>query len=257
MNHLSEEQLVLLYYGESEDADTARRHLEACASCRDAYARLEQTLTAVSISPVPERAEDYGAQVWRRLGPRLSREPALARLWNSLVPRAAWMRAALAALLLMAAFLIGRYGWQPAPPPAPTIAAGPGRERILLVAVGNHLERSQLVLVELTHAEPDGGADISAEQQQTRRLIADNRLYRQAAARAGEAGTAQVLDELERVLVEIANSPSALSARDLEAIQQRIQSQGILFKVRILATQTRRKGKAAPRSETTIPKGKS
>lgn len=253
MSHLSEDQLVLLYYGETEDAGVSRQHLESCAACRAAYAALERSLASVSALPLPERDEDYGAHVWRRLAPRLAPEPRLTRLWRSLVAGPIWMRAAVAAALVLAAFLAGRYWPRPEPALAPAVVSAPAKERILLVAVGNHLERSQMILVELAHAEPDGGADISAEQQQARGLIADNRLYRQAAARAGETGTAQVLDELERLLIEVANSPSELSPRDLEAIQHRIQSQGILFKVRVLATQARRRSKAAP---SAIPKGR-
>lgn len=255
MNHLGEEQLVLLYYGESQDAEGDRRHLGSCPPCSAAYARLEQTLAVVSTLPVPERTEDYGSQVWRRISSRLSEEPVLTRLWNSLAPPPAWMRAAVAALLLIAAFVTGRYWPRPEPAPPAAMAPPPVRERILMVAVGNHMERSQRVLVELIHVQPNGGADISSEQQQARRLVADGRLYRQAAARAGQAGTAQVLDELERVLVEIANSPTSLSAHDLEAIQQRIESQGILFKVRILATQAHRSG--AARRPPIPPKEKS
>ena len=37
--------------------------------------------------------------------------------------------------------------------------------------------------------------------------MTESRLYRQAAVRAGEPGVASVLDELERVLIEVANSP--------------------------------------------------
>lgn len=255
MNHLSEEQLVLMYYGENEGAETARQHLESCAECRADYSRLEQTLATVTASPVPERGPDYGARVWRNIAPRLERQPVWSRLLDWVAPKQLWTQAAVAAMLVIAAFLAGRYWPRPETPPLQTVLPAPARERILLVAVGNHLERSQMILVELAHAEPNGGADISGEQEQARNLIADNRLYRQAAVRAGEAGTAQVLDELERVLVEVANSPSNISARDLEGIQQRIQSQGIIFKVRVLAMQTRRK--AAPRTQTTVPKGKS
>ena len=116
------------------------------------------------------------------------------------------------------------------------------RERVLLVAVGDHLERSQMVLVELANAQTQGQLDISAERQAADELLASNRLYRQTALQLGQANVAGVLDELERVLVEVARGPSEVSMAQLAEIQQRIEAQGILFKMKIVnATITGRK----------------
>ena len=87
--------------------------------------------------------------------------------------------AALAAALVVA-FLLG----QRFPAPAPPISAEV-RERILLVAVGNHLERSQMILVELANAPTDVPLDVSAERASADVLVSANRLYRQTALRSG------------------------------------------------------------------------
>jgi hypothetical protein len=116
------------------------------------------------------------------------------------------------------------------------------RERVLLVAVGDHLERSQMVLVELANAQTQGELDISAERQSADELLASNRLYRQTAVQLGQTNVAGVLDELERVLVEVARGPSQVSMEQLAEIQQRIEAQGILFKMKIVnSTLTGRK----------------
>jgi hypothetical protein len=90
MSHLSEEQLVLHYYGEAEDPRTAEEHLGACDDCRARFQALQATLKDVSL-PVPERGEEYGAQVWRRLRPRPSCWGASGRArrlnWLSPPPR--------------------------------------------------------------------------------------------------------------------------------------------------------------------------
>jgi hypothetical protein len=103
------------------------------------------------------------------------------------------------------------------------------RERVLLIAVGDHLERSQMVLVELAHAETRGELDISAERQLADDLVASNRLYRQSAQQIGQANVAGLLDELEPVLVEVARGPSTVSMQQLDDIQQRIEALGIVF----------------------------
>jgi hypothetical protein len=149
------------------------------------------------------------------------------------------------AILLVCAFLAGRF-MQPHKNPVDIANNAPVRERVLLVALGDHLDRSQMVLVEMQHAQATTGdklneADISAQQQYAEDLIADNRLYRQVAAQQGDTGVAGVLEDLERILMEIANSPSKLDEKELEDLQKRIEEKGILFKVRVIGSAVREK----------------
>jgi hypothetical protein len=120
------------------------------------------------------------------------------------------------------------------------------RERILLVAVGEHLEKSQMLLVELAHADAEAPADVSGRAAQ---LVAANRLYRQSALRAGEAGVADVLDELERFLVEVANAPTPLSADEVRELNQRIEARGLLFKVRVVGSRLREPARKPSRAD--------
>ena len=77
---------------------------------------------------------------------------------------------------------------------------------------------------------------------QARDLLETNRLLRVSTAKGGDREVGQVLDELERLLVEVANGPSELSEQQLQQIQERIQSQGLLFKVRVVGSKVRRSG---------------
>jgi hypothetical protein len=233
MNHISETQLVLFYYGESVDAEAIEIHLSGCESCRSELHALQLVLNTVDSAPVPERPIDYGQAVWKRMEPRLParRRPAIRR-W--------WIWAPVMASLLLGAFLAGSL-WQRGA--APAVAKNQNqqiRERILLVAVGDHLERSQMVLAELDNA-PDGKGklDISGERRMAEDLLSDNRLYRQTARTTGDRSMASVLDDLERVLLEIAHSPSEISSEQLNDLRAQIESRGLLFKVRVLGSEAR------------------
>ena len=92
----------------------------------------------------------------------------------------------------------------------------------------------------------NGGVDISGTQEWARDLVPTNRLIRLTANEAGERVVADVLDDLERVLVEIANSPSHLSGMEFQQIRQRVEAQGIVFKIRVLDTQVRQREQGAP-----------
>jgi len=116
MNHLSEEELILRYYGEEDAAPAAGRHLDGCAECRALYASLQRVLNVVDALSVPEVAPDYGARLWQRLERRV---PVRRRWWRA---AASWRRVAAGAAfagLLMAAFLAGRFFRRP---PEPAIA---------------------------------------------------------------------------------------------------------------------------------------
>jgi hypothetical protein len=116
---------------------------------------------------------------------------------------------------------------------------------VLLVAVGDHLDRSQMVLAELSNA-PDGKGqiDISGERQIAQDLLDDNRLYRQTAHSTGDTAVASVLDDLERVLLEVANSPSEVSPEQFDQLRQEIRDRGLVFKVRIVGSQVRQRENA-------------
>lgn len=243
MNHLTEEQFVLYYYGEGEDSPAVREHLDGCERCRAQYANLQRVLNVVDSAPVPERDANYGAQVWNRLQPSLGGRRRWA--WPLLWPTRHWAAAAVMTTLVVAAFLAGRY--YPKAKSGQTANAGQVRERILLVAVGDHLERSQMVLVELVNARPGQPLDITPERARAGDLVAENRLYRQTAAHTGDTRVASVLDDLEPVLLDIAHSPGRLTPEELEKLRQRIEGAGILFKVRVVSSTVRsREEKAVP-----------
>ncbi len=167
--------------------------------------------------------------------------PFRRRVW----PHVAGFAAIAAALVL--AFLLGRRF-----PAEPQPLSAEIRERVLLVAVGEHLDRSQMVLIELANAPAGEVLNFSAQRAVADELVTSGRLYREAAVRSGDPALAAVLEELERVLVEVAAGPEALQPADLEKLQQRIESRGLLFKVRVVGTQVReRETERLPRPLTT------
>ena len=240
MNHLNEEQLVLYYYGEEGVATDAAGHLETCGACRQAYTSLERVLHTADGFSVPEPAEDFGVQIWERVAPRLPVRPVftMAPVWR-------W---AAAAAVLLAALLAGQF--YPTPKPVRTVATADPQaaERLLRTAVGDYLERSQMVLAEVANANPQQPLDISFEQERAEDLVAESRLYRQTALRTGDATVAGLLDDVDRVMLEITHSPARLTPVELERMRDRLDSEGILFKIRVLGANVRAQQAAAARA---------
>ena len=244
MKHPKEEELIAYHSGEEADRVGIAGHVADCPECRAELERIDAVLEAINSVPVPDPGEDYGQRVWQQIAPRLPEKRG--RWWsflfggrgsvNWLAPRR-WVAAGAIAALVVAAFLAGRAtrhggGGEMA------VDQGKVRERVLIMAVGEHLGRSEMVLVELANAEPQGAGqkkvNISGEQRRAEDLLEENRLYRQTALEQGDTALAGVLDELERTLLDVAHSPQQPTAAQLEGMRQRIENRGILFKVRVV-----------------------
>jgi hypothetical protein len=249
--HAGEDALVLHYYGELDAAAEERvtAHLAGCADCHAQYTRLQQVLAIVDASPVPALPEGFERTVWARLEPALTRPRRGWLSWFVLSPmRVAWMAAVVA--LVAGSFFAGRVWQRDITPGQAGRGAGDIRERILLVDLGEHLERSQVMLVELVSAQPAESVDISTERARAQELVAANRLYRQTAAETGDTAVTELLEDLERMLVELAASPDHLTADDLLRVQQRIDARGLLFKVRVVSTSVRERQQQEIRTRT-------
>ncbi len=248
--HLTDDDLILHYYGELDTNAAARvsDHLRACPTCHASFTTLQRVLTAVESAPAPEIADGFERTVWARLQPELGGRDGW---WSRLVfspARLAWVAGIV--MVVAAAFFAGRVS-QHAPVAAPveSAAAQSGlRERVLLADLGDHLDRSQMMLIELVSADTAVDVDLPAERARAQQLVADNRLYRQTATANGNVALAAVLDDLEQVLVDVAAGPDTLSAADLMEVRQRIESKGLLLKVRVLSSEVQKRQKTEIRA---------
>jgi hypothetical protein len=245
MNHLNEEELIAYRDGEEKGRAEVMAHLEECPECREELARIASVFAALDAMPVPDPGEDYERRVWQQLQPRLPEKRA--RWWEGLFETRRLVIVGATAAMILAAYFIGIQVGKKAPGGREQVAgAGNVRERVLVVAVGEHLGKSEMVLVELANAEPNKGEkliDISAEQKRAEALVEENRLYRQTALNEGDQAMASTLDELERVLLDIANSPDEVTPAQFESLQKRIEAKGILFKVRVVNQDLREREK--------------
>ncbi len=232
MKHLTEQDLLDTYYGEPPEAAT--EHLHECPECRAEFARLAELLDEVRNLATPPRGPGYGREVWARLQPHLPAEKP--HWWTR-----RWLLAPIAVALLAAAFLAGLLTQQKTSPTQAGLSQK-DRQRIFLAAMNDHLERSEILLAQLVHTD-SGEIDLSGERARARDLLDENRLLRETAARSGDQAHAALLEDLERVFLDLANSPARLSSKDAAELRQRVEDQGLLFKVRVTTSDTRSQGK--------------
>ena len=239
MKHLTEDELIELYYGEGTSA--ANAHLGACRECSRKYAEFSRSLEEIRPAAVPQRGADYGERVWQTLRSRLIPYEKKTAGWRGW---AGWRGAAITvacAMLLAAVFLGGRY-WERGTTKKANVTDSPqATQRVVLVVLTDHLDRTERLLVQLEHSQSPDSVENDQMQSEARELLASNRLYRVTASNSGDAELAGALDRLEGVLAEIANDPN-LTAADLKRVRKDMNTKGILFEIRVLQTRSQDQG---------------
>ncbi|MEP7366101.1 MAG: hypothetical protein ABI972_22815, partial [Acidobacteriota bacterium] len=237
--------------GGAETSAGVSIHLAGCAECRAAFEALKRDLQVASELVVPDREAAYEANVWARLAaaePKLlgRRTAGLAGWRNWFAPRHLVLAGSLAALVAVA-FLAGRYS-NGVTTPAVVAERGAaktertpgkaGRERILAAALDTHLADSERILLDVVNSE-ESASDWDSQRDKAESLIDANRLYRLTAARQGQVALAAVLEDLERVLLELAHEPDKNTSAQMTPLRERITDQELVFKLRILQLRLR------------------
>jgi hypothetical protein len=253
MKHLEEAELVEHYYEESVNMGESERHLKACPVCAKRYAELCRDLDGVAAPTPPVRREEYVEQIWQSIQASLPVYEEAKSRWMRYYRPLGW---AVACLLLAAVIFVAGRRWERKQASTVAVAVDPqARQRVVIVFLGDHLDRSERLLVQLNHAD---GNDVSALplRSEARELLASNRLVRQSAMHAGDLNMEASLDRLERLLMELANEPDTLTEADLNRLRQEMNTDGLLFDIRVLRSRVHSPGleqQSAPKATKGVP----
>jgi hypothetical protein len=242
MTHLSEEELIAQFYGEGDKA-TAEGHLERCAECSEAYTALQSDLAEMKFAEPPDRDGFYGKRVWASLSGSLDAYEPRRRTW---LGGGLWrgLSYAAACVLLLACTFIGGRLWERKQAQR-TAEIHPGQkqqqigpvpqgERVVVVVLSDHLDRSERLLVELKHADAEGTGTASLLPDEAQSLLAANRICRQNASQLDDPELATALRSLDHLLEELANQPGGLNSATLTRLQNETNADRLLFEVRVL-----------------------
>ena len=201
MNKITDDDLTLLYYGEHDDPRLATE----VAGSPELSARFDALSAELKLADAfvpPERGDDYGAEVWQKISPRLQLDQPVAtgklHSWISSLgkPRFSFAGVTAVAMLTVIAFLLGRQDGpgventplnSPENPMAISASIDPGR--LLNRSVAGHLEQVNLVLTDFANLPETS----SREAEQATDMLLTNRLYRKAAAARGDQQLAAFL----------------------------------------------------------------
>jgi len=241
--HLTDDQLVLLYYREPLEEAGLDGHLGGCAACLARFQALTRVLEVVAEDEVPEPAGDFEARLTAQVFAAAKKENERGRLLQfpkrfQGFARVLFAGAALAACLILA-FSVGR---KIGHVEEQTLSASQRQEKVLLTALGEHLGRSRVTLVELKNREVSD-ADLKDLQAAADNLVTASRLFRAAAERAGEGRIAGVMEETERLLLRFAAAPDAEAKHELLGLRENVESRDLLFRLQVMEAQVEKREK--------------
>ena len=239
MKHLSDEEL---YAWSQSPQDGLPNHLRECQECSDRFHEFTALLeSAAGAAGTPRPAPDMNHRVWAAIRPSLpvyhppAERPRGSGWFAAGWPRGlVWARALAVSALIGLAFWAGSLFERQRRETSPALKAASQTDRVVLLVVRDHLDRSERLLVELDHSghlAPVEGGPLAREAAD---LLEDNHLYRQTVAASQDPALAQLLDRLGRVLVEVAHEPAGLQSGDLARMSEQMNLDGLLFELRVM-----------------------
>jgi len=237
---------------ESSGQDEVQRHLAGCPSCREELDGLRWTL-----SHFPEVRSDPAAdcppEFWNELLDAVDHHlppPSVRVPWSvrcvafidDITGPALRPSLALGAVILLVTSGIAT--WQlfrhePSPTAvetaAKTVSPAAIRSTPADTRVQNYLRKSRILLVGIANmpAAQDAHLDLKPEREASRALVREARYLRQQAI---DPRSERLIEDMEKVLIELSNIKEQSEIPELEIIRGGIERENLLFKIRITET---------------------
>lgn len=211
-NDIDDAMLIEHYYEADPEVAAA---LQRSADLRARFDLLCRDLSQVELT-APEPDPDFGARMWERVRPHLADSEPPARWWSRLPA----VSIATAAALIAIGFLVGTQVGPRNPSVEAPMAVAVDSNRLLQRRLAEHLQETEQLLTLAAHNDDSAPPETDWVQA----VLASNRLYREAALRAGDIRLARVLEELEPILIQLSNQPETAQPGD----------PSLMFRIRVL-----------------------
>lgn len=218
-------------------------HLQGCSGCQTYFEELRSLFSRAHPEPRNSPAEEFWSHLWEKTEQSirdfrydkravfLPQRPSHFN-WN-------WKwQAAVAVLLLLLGGIVGRFLF--VPQHTEHYSLSPVREtdkKTLMRETAEYLEMSKILLLGFVNIDPTredlAGLDFSQEQRLSTRLVRQLPALHSRLEASREIQLANLLEDLEVILLQIANLEDAYDLSAIELIQTGVETRGILFKINI------------------------
>jgi hypothetical protein len=223
-------------------------HLATCDRCSSDLNALEDSLKVIereTDNPSAQRTAEF----WNAFSVNVEKRIERAERNHSGLPlsireniqsllvfrRQYVLGAEAAAVLLLVLFAVWalRVPNQPNLGPKRDALSGPGAGQDSSARrMGEYLRKSRALLVGLSNTDPSGRTtdELSFEKQLSRQLVSESRYLKRQPI---DPRSARLIDDLDKVLIKLANTDQAKGEPDMELIMNGIHHENLLFKLRM------------------------
>ncbi|HEY6192789.1 MAG TPA: zf-HC2 domain-containing protein [Bacteroidota bacterium] len=217
---------------------------EQCAREAEGIREIVNLTAAAGSTPSAGRSPEYWNKFAysvesriRAIGSRAKRRPVtilddLAAFFT-LRPRALAIVGSSLALVVLAVLVSRNTRPRPEnPEQSSNIEAAPVQPVLAENKIGDYFRRSKVLLVGITHlkADDDQPIDLSSESKVSRELLDDARYLRNQPL---DLRSAKLIDDLQKILVELANIKEHEALPNVDIIRSGIHRENLLFKIRM------------------------
>jgi hypothetical protein len=249
-------------------------HLSVCEKCKSKFEEMKSTLQFMGKRVRPEPGKIFWDLYEERLAQRIEKEEA------SQVERESWQKrfartftfapkwayqAAAALVLIVVGIFIGRMVFLPSTQeiqqasmqPGLATPQQPGTE--LARRTQNYIERSKLILLALVNFDPATedpyALDLPYQQQLSKELVQEASYLKRELAESDQERLENLIVDLERVLLQIANLESENDFDAIELVKEGVNNRGILMQINLTdLRRSIRRGKSSLSPEQPSPK---
>lgn len=237
-------------------------HLHSCAACREQLAEWQGVLAVMGKPARPEIPQQFWDGYWHRLIQRMEKEPvAVPSQWAKVralfSSRWSWgWQVATAAALLVMGIMIGQ-NWSTQEAAEVRIATQPAPAIIpahdVNARTAQLLDRSKILLIGIVNDDFDRAhpSDLTRQRKVSRALLHEARALQTSLSNSPDLRLQQLLQQLEPVLMQIANLEIEHDLASVELVREGIDREGLLLKINI---EELVRAARAPAPEVTPPK---
>ncbi len=250
-----EHQIVDALFGDLDAAglDDLKAHLNTCSGCTHAFQRMQHTLTITSQVPEPEMPESYWESYFDKLQARMQPAEKTVRASRELtgllewferwfVLRPAVLQWSAAIALVLVGIFIGRQ-WRPNENSQPLASSLVQQADPLLTPARlnqktqTYLDRSKVLLLGLVNFDinEDDPAFLNLEHQQrvAGELVVEAASLKEELTENREQHLSKLVEELELILLQIANLEMQEDVPSIELIQRGVDQGALLLKINL------------------------
>jgi len=217
-----------------------QQHLERCKNCQADYHQLQscshelsgQGLVSGNFDDIPERAELD--TLWSKLQPELDKIDAerfrLLAKQHSKKRIAGWLAMAASVILVIALVPLLSSNR----PVNPDYTAN----QLVSPELMNYLTRAEVMLLLVANAETQSVSAVPIRQTFARDMAAEANFLSTSMQDGINSGQSRLLKDIEFLLLQIANLDESNMAEGVNLLQQYLEDNSVLFKIRLLEMRT-------------------